>query len=312
MLEFPVFIVSKGRALNGSTARYLLKMGIEFRLIVEEQEREEYAKHFGEERLLILPPSYKAEYQTLDDRDDERVGPGAARNFALDTARAEGTGFHWVMDDNIEGWGTYDGAIACRDVDGVGLRSLELWAKSCTNLGGITPSYNFDVVFGHSRANRVASPTRLYSCQLLNNEIPVRWRGRYNEDTILSLDLLSAGFACVQSRAVLQYKAATQKYVGGNTAEFYEDEGTLRKSQMIADVYPRVARVVHRFGRVHHHVNYGAFSHVQPIRVPVEERESIGFVVRDDFDPRAWAAKHVIAEFGGQRVEYKKALYKSG
>jgi hypothetical protein len=74
----------------------------------------------------------------------------------------------------------------------------------------------------------------------------------------------------------LQGKVATQTIKGGNTAEFYHKEfveneeelegkrynekGTINKSQMLADMHPDVARVVWRYGRWHHYVDYSPFK----------------------------------------------------
>lgn len=92
------------------------------------------------------------------------------------------------------------------------------------------------------------------------------------EDTILSLDMLKAGFCTIQFNAFLQYKEGTQKYRGGNTDEFYlaegkkqkgakyADTGTVAKSEMLAKVHPDVARVAWRFGRWHHVVDYSPFK----------------------------------------------------
>ena len=95
---------------------------------------------------------------------------------------------------------------------------------------------------------------------LIKNDLPIRWRGRYNEDTDLSLRVLKAGLCTVQFNAFLQEKATTQTLKGGNTDEFYAKEGTLPKSQMIAELHPDVAKVVWRFNRWHHHVDYRAFK----------------------------------------------------
>ena len=43
------------------------------------------------------------------------------------------------------------------------------------------------------RADRNCPHSRIYSCNLIRTDIPYRWRGRYNEDTILSLDILRGG-----------------------------------------------------------------------------------------------------------------------
>jgi hypothetical protein len=95
---------------------------------------------------------------------------------------------------------------------------------------------------------------------LIENAAPYRWRGRYNEDTDLSLRVLKDGLCTIQFNAFLCGKVTTQRMKGGNTEEFYRQEGTLAKSQMLADLHPDVAEVVWKFNRWHHHVNYKPFK----------------------------------------------------
>ena len=102
--------------------------------------------------------------------------------------------------------------------------------------------------------------TRIYSCLLIENGAGYRWRGRYNEDTDLSLRVLKDGLCTIQFNAFLCGKVTTQRMKGGNTKEFYREEGTLPKSQMLAELHPDVASVVWRFNRWHHHVNYRGFK----------------------------------------------------
>ena len=94
---------------------------------------------------------------------------------------------------------------------------------------------------------------------LIRNDIPYRWRGRYNEDTDLSLRVLKDGWCTVQFNAFLGDKATTQTRKGGNTDDFYSKEGTLNKSQMLVDMHPDVAKVVWMYDRWHHEVNYKPF-----------------------------------------------------
>jgi len=101
---------------------------------------------------------------------------------------------------------------------------------------------------------------------LIRNDIPYRWRGRYNEDTDLSLRVLKDGWCTIQFNAFVQEKATTQTMKGGNTQEFYDKEGTLKKSQILLDMHPDVSRVVWKFGRWHHHVNYKPFARNKPIK----------------------------------------------
>ena len=107
--------------------------------------------------------------------------------------------------------------------------------------------------------------TRIYSCNLIRNDVPFRWRGRFNEDTIMSLDMLKAGWCTIQFYAFLQDKLKTQLIKGGNTDELYQ-QGTMDKSQMLVREHPDVAQIVFKYGRVHHFVDYGQFKKNKLIR----------------------------------------------
>ena len=86
------------------------------------------------------------------------------------------------------------------------------------------------------------------------------FRGRYNEDTDLSLRVLKSGLCTVQFNAFLGEKVTTQVLKGGNTKEFYEKEGTFAKTQMLVDMHPDVAKMVTKFNRIHHEVDYSGFK----------------------------------------------------
>ena len=109
--------------------------------------------------------------------------------------------------------------------------------------------------------------TRIYSCLLIENGSGYRWRGRYNEDTDLSLRVLKDGLCTIQFNIFLCGKVTPQRMSGGNTKEFYATEGTLAKSQMLVDLHPDVSKVVWKFNRWHHHVNYRAFKNKELIPV---------------------------------------------
>jgi len=54
---------------------------------------------------------------------------------------------------------------------------------------------------------------------------------------------------------------------GGNSGAFYDIEGTRAKSQMLVDLHPDVAKLVKKFGRIHHEVNYKPFKNNKLIKV---------------------------------------------
>lgn len=121
------------------------------------------------------------------------------------------------------------------------------------NVGAGALNYRF---FCASNRPPFQTNTRMYSIILINNSVPFRWEGRYNEDSILSMRMLKAGWQTVQLNTFLANKAATQTVPGGNNKDFYEKEGTNPKSQMFKDIFPNEVELVERWGRPHHFVDW--------------------------------------------------------
>ena len=103
--------------------------------------------------------------------------------------------------------------------------------------------------------------TRIYSCILIDNSIKHRWRGKYNEDTDLSLRVLKDGDCTILFNAFLCGKITSMRMKGGNTGEVYGDTNErLEFAESLRDQHPDVVEVVRRFGRWHHKVNYKPFK----------------------------------------------------
>ena len=260
--KFPIYIPSKGRYDKRLTADYLDYMNVPYRIVVEEQEYKNYANYVDKKKLLVLDKKYQDEYNTCDQYGDTKSkGPGAARNFAWEHSISEGFTHHWVMDDNIKSFRRFNKNTRIKIKSGVCFVVMEDFVLRYTNIAMSGPNYMFFVV---DQAGADYGPftinTRIYSCNLIRNDVPFRWRGRYNEDTILSLDMLKAGWCTVQFNIFLQEKANTQTVKGGNTKEFYEKEGTLPKSKMLVAVHPDCSTLKLKYGRWHHMVNYRKFK----------------------------------------------------
>jgi len=268
--RFPIYIPTKSRAADKLrlTVQSLERMNVPFHAIVEQQQYEAYAAVMDKERLLILDPSYQRDYDTFDDLGDSKSkGPGAARNFAWDHAVALGHEWHWVMDDNIRCFQVLHRNRIARAGSGMFFRCLEDWVLRYENIGMAGPNYQMFVPRKAPVPAYVLN-TRIYSCNLIRNALPYRWRGRYNEDTDLSLRMLKAGWVTVQFNALLQEKMPTQSLRGGNSKEFYDHEGTMAKSKMQVAMHPDCSRLTWRFGRVHHHVDYTRFKGIGLVRRP--------------------------------------------
>jgi hypothetical protein len=114
--------------------------------------------------------------------------------------------------------------------------------------------------------------TRVYSCILLDNSLDFRWRvleldgkpAPFNEDTDLSLQILKAGYCTILLNSFTCGKAATLTMKGGNTEEVYkftdgQYDKRYRFAASLAAAHPDVVVVTHKWGRIHHHVDYSRF-----------------------------------------------------
>ncbi|MBK7616338.1 MAG: hypothetical protein IPJ08_18415 [Burkholderiales bacterium] len=274
--QHPLYVVSKGRSQYMMTSTTLTEMGVQHFIVVEPQEGDAYRAAVSARGLattvIELDMSYKKSYESCDALGQTRgtgPGPGPARNFAWEHSIDSGAPWHWVMDDNISHFLRLHRNRRIKCVSPGLFRAMEDYSARYVNVAMAGPNYDF-FVMDRQKNPPIYRNTRIYSCNLIRNDAPFRWRGRYNEDTILSLDMLKAGWCTIEFNAFLQHKMQTQAMGGGNTAEFYHregvvgqgryaDGGTTAKSEMLVKVHPDVAKVTWRFGRVHHKVNYRPF-----------------------------------------------------
>lgn len=261
--NYPIYVVSKGRKDNCTTSEYLSRMEVEHYVVVEPFEVQDYKDSLESTyaKVLEMDLSYKDSYDTFSQIGNlNSTGPGAARNFCWEHSKDNGFKWHWVMDDNAnEGFHMLyqNSKIKCRS--GAYFKAMEDWVDKFDNIAIAGLNYT-KFAMEPSKIPPYALNTRIYSFLLIRNDIPYRWRGRYNEDTDLSLRVLKDGWCTVQFNSFLAGKITTQKVKGGNTEEFYASEGTMPKSKMLEDMHPDVAKVVWKFNRWHHHVDYTGFK----------------------------------------------------
>lgn len=260
------------------TSKALTAMGVRHFVVVEPQEVDAYRAAIKKMNLLAevveLDMKFKETYELCDKLGlTKSTGPGPARNFAWEHSKSNGDEWHWVMDDNIRAFRMMNAGQRIKASAGAFWTAQEDFVLRYENVAMAGPNYTF---FAPPKKNNALPPfitnTRIYSCNFIRNEVPFRWRGRYNEDTILSLDLLKAGWCTIQFNAFLQDKIQTQQVPGGNTQEFYHAEGKLvsdkmyavggtdAKSKMLVAEHPDCCRIVLKYGRTHHHVDYRRFK----------------------------------------------------
>jgi len=271
--RFPTYIPSRSRYDSMLTSKALTKMNLFHRIVVEPQEVELYEKSIKDNKLtaeiLLLDMDYINRYESCDNLGLTKIaGPGPVRNFIWDHSIKNGDKWHWVMDDNIKYFSRQNNGKRIKINSPIFWTIMEDFVLQYKNIYMAGPNYTM-FSFCKPKSMTVLPPfylnTRIYSCNFIRNDIPFRWRGRYNDDTILSLDILKAGGCTVLFNGFLQCKSETQTIAGGLT-ELYVNDGTLIKSQMLVRVHPDVSKIVYRFGRIHHHVNYNKFKKQMLIR----------------------------------------------
>lgn len=251
--RYPIYVISKGRSDVCLTARFLIKDQVPFRLVVEPQEADAYAKEFGTDRLLILP------FSNLG------LGGIPARNFVWEHAKASGAARHWILDDNILGiWRRWRARKVLCDA-APAFRVVEDFVDRYENIAIAGMNYYMFAV------NRQKSPAfnlnvHVYSCLLIDNALPQRWRGRYNEDTDLCLQVLSAGLCTVLFNAFLIWKMTSMTMKGGNTAELYKGDGRLKMARALERAWPGVVETKRRFNRPQHVVKNAWRSFDTPLK----------------------------------------------
>ena len=251
MPRYPVYVPSKGRADRCSTAKFLVRDGVPFRLVVEEQEAEDYAKNFGEERLLILPF-----------RDRGSVIP--ARNWIKEHATEEGHERHWQLDDNCMNFRRWYRGDRVPMRAGVALACGEDFTDRYENIAVSGMNYT---MFAVSTAPPFYLNVHVYSCSLILNSLPYEWRGEYNEDTDYCLQALADGWCTVLFNAFLIEKIATMVCRGGNTDELYRfNDGRLKMARSLERQWPGVVETKRRFKRPQHVVKSSWRKFDTPLR----------------------------------------------
>jgi hypothetical protein len=135
---------------------------------------------------------------------------------------------------------------------------------------------------------------RIYSCILIQNNLPYRWRGRYNEDTDLSLRALKDGWCTILFFAFLAGKLPTMAVKGGNTDELYKDDGRLKMAESLRAQHPDVATITWKWGRWQHQVDYSGFKRNQlklrPGTVIEDGVNNYNMILEIDPEPKREAA----------------------
>jgi hypothetical protein len=254
--KYPIYIISKGRWETRYTSKYLEQCDIDYKIVVEPQEYDNYKKYINQDKILILPDEYLNKNQ----------GGIPARNFVLNHSRNNNDKRHWILDDNIMSYYRLNNSDRVILKSGCIFKIIEDYVDRYTNIKMAGHNYKMFGISTNTSLRPITKNTRIYSSILLSNDIPFEWRGKYNEDTDMSLRLLKLKYPTILFNCILADKQTTLAQKGGNTDTIYNvKNGLYLKAKSLLDQHPDVVKIIKKYGRDHHLVNYSLFKNNIPI-----------------------------------------------
>ena len=257
--KYPIYVITKGRWKITHTINALEDMGIDFFICVEPKEYENYISNpkVDKNKIIILPENYS----------ERNCGSIPVRNFVWEHSVNNGNTQHWILDDNIEAFYRWNDNRQVKVKDGVVFKIMEDYMDRYENIGLVSCQYQSFVPSIDSSRTQVIINTRAYSCILINTELldkrlEERWRGRYNEDTDLSLRVLSTGDLCIVNfNSILSGKISTGRMKGGNDTIYmnHTNEGFQKKYDELKENWGDIvvySKNKHKDGRPHHIIEY--------------------------------------------------------
>lgn len=251
--KYPMYIISKGRWESRFTSKTLEKLNLPYYIVIEPQEYDQYSKVISKEKILVLPFSNLGQ------------GTPPARNWVWNNARERGFKKHWIFDDNIKGfYKRQDGIKNYLDDKGTFFSIIEKFMDNYKNLGQVGLEYQYFCA-DKGRYPPIRLNTRIYSCILMNHSLldkyNLQWRGKFQCDTDLSIRILKLGLCTALFYEYLCGKITTMVMKGGNTQEYYAKTNKRYEfAKLLEDTHPDVAKIIWKYNRWHHSVNYSSFK----------------------------------------------------
>lgn len=216
-IKYPIYIISKGRYENPLTAKYFLKNNIDFKIVIEPQEYDLYLKNIPKSNIIKLP------FKNLG------LGSYPARNYCWEDSIKNKYEKHWIFDDNIYTFYEFNKKRIILDNPIKAFNAIEDFTNRYKNIA--ISGFNYE---SFTIENKTKKPFYLnchvYSNLLINNNLPYRWRLKYNEDVDLCLQVLHNYWCTILFNIYSIKKVSTvSKMKGGNQTELYKNNDPKKK-----------------------------------------------------------------------------------
>ena len=260
-----VYIISKGRP-QCKTARTLQKIGFPGDWFIvcgtNDDALDEYMRLWGPERVKVFDfDDQVARTDTMDNFGFDSMASGAcpARNATREISRARGERRHWQLGDDYTGFQVTDFKTMTRPTvrDGARLYELMEAIASFADACGLA-----NAGFPPATIETTPENGKTFSLRVFNaHNLPsgdgfVPWVARMNDDLINAINVWRRGGMEMSVKFLSMNMPPTQSESGG-LSELYRSEGTVRKTAYAVMAAPGAVRLVKRFKRYHHAVDWG-------------------------------------------------------
>jgi hypothetical protein len=233
-IEFPIYVPSRGRAtLQKYTVFQLKESKLDFFLVVEPQDYDNYVKYHEEKHILMLPKN--------------NMGIAYARNFCKDHSKALGAKYHFQIDDNINSFKILENGKKAKVSALNVLSHMSNIASSFSNIGGVG-LFHSAFAFGKIRKTALINQ-QIFSCCLFSSENDIRWEDGIIEDTDYSIQMLNIGLCTILLTQVVMNKSTTMAMKGGNTEISYAANGRTLRSEALVKKYPGWFKIKEQYDR---------------------------------------------------------------
>lgn len=214
-IKYPICILSYGRYTDttGYTHLTLCRSKIKHNIFVEPCEYDYYDKWINKEFATLIKVSRNFH--------EEKMGSCLVRNYILDWGYEKGYDRVWMLDDNIKRYSRYYNGFKDHIEGNHIFTSIENYISTYDNVGCVSHNFHPFIVEGQPITCLVKNG-KCFSSLLILTRHDLRFRGKYNEDHIYSMECIEKGLCNLCFNHILYDKATSGLTKGGNAQGLYK------------------------------------------------------------------------------------------
>ena len=198
--KYTIYIPSKGRPVRNKTTKLLTNLN--YKIVVEPQDYDEYSKVYSVENLIKL--------------DFNDKGLAHVRNYITQYSRQRGELYHWQMDDDVDCF-KFRKKNSTKNETVNSFLAISIIEHCMTMFTNVAISGIGSSAFAFSKRYPVQKNRLAYQCMLINNNIQNEWKMGGVEDWHYTFDVLEKGYCTLAFHYIMTQTSPTMQTTGGST-----------------------------------------------------------------------------------------------